>query len=61
MDDIQYRSLKEDLQEIKTDVKSTNGRVRKLEVKYGILMGIGITLSILIVPIVLMIFESWLN
>ena len=56
--DIQYNSIKEDLAEIKTNVKETNGRVRKLEVKYGVLMGIGIVLSIVIVPIVLILAEK---
>ena len=54
----QYDNIKEDLQEIKVNVKETNGRVGKLEFKSGIFLGIGIVLSVLIIPIILVVFEK---
>lgn len=58
MDETQYNSIKDDLREIKTDVKETNGRVRKLESWRWFITGGLALISIIIVPIILFLIEK---
>jgi len=58
MDDTQYNSIKEDLLEIKTHIREINGRVRRLEVWRGITIGMGVVLSIIIIPVLLLLVEK---
>ncbi len=50
--------LKQDIKEIKDHLKTLNGRVRSVENWRWMMVGMGIVLSIVIIPIVLILIEK---
>jgi len=58
MEEAQYNSIIKRFDKLDEKVDKTNGKVRSLEIWRGIMMGVGIVLSILIIPIVLLMIEK---
>ena len=56
-----HRSIKDDLQEIKEQVKLTNGRVQTLERWKAYITGGLAVVTILLVPILLSIANGWIG
>ena len=51
------KEIRDDVKEIKCDVKKQNGRVRNLEIKWGVLTGAGAVLVFLIPILIRVLFH----
>lgn len=54
----EIKEIRSDIREIKESLIKMNGKVRSLEVWRGVMVGMGIVLSIIIIPVVLILVEK---
>lgn len=59
--DMQIKQIMEKLDDVHTDVKKTNGRVSKLEIWQGYMIGAMTVITMIVVPVLIFLLKTHLS